>query len=66
MIVQGAFLGVGVSIVEPIGSVGLGAVVRANLRRNSMAFKITEAEAREFAQLGATAGCDVGAGFDWG
>ena len=31
-----------------------------------MAFKITEAEAREFAQLEATAGCDVGAGFGWG
>jgi hypothetical protein len=31
-----------------------------------MNFKITEAEAREFAQLEEAAGCDVGAGFDWG
>jgi hypothetical protein len=31
-----------------------------------MEFKITEAEAREFARLEETAGCDVGAGFDGG
>ena len=31
-----------------------------------MEFKITEAEAREFARQEAAAGCDVGAGFDWG
>jgi uncharacterized membrane-anchored protein YjiN (DUF445 family) len=31
-----------------------------------MEFNITEAEAREFAQLEEAAGCDVGAGFDWG
>lgn len=31
-----------------------------------MEFKITEEEAREFAQLEASAGCDIGAGFDWG
>jgi hypothetical protein len=30
-----------------------------------MEFKITEAEAREFAQLEETAGCDVRAGCDW-
>lgn len=31
-----------------------------------MEFKITEEEAREFAQLEEAAGCDIGAGFDWG
>ncbi|UBF27460.1 hypothetical protein K9N68_05805 [Kovacikia minuta CCNUW1] len=31
-----------------------------------MEFKITEAEAQEFAYLEESAGCDVGAGFDWG
>lgn len=31
-----------------------------------MEFKITEAEAREFARQEAAAGCDLGAGFDWG
>jgi len=31
-----------------------------------MEFKITEEEALEFAQLEASAGCDIGAGFDWG
>lgn len=31
-----------------------------------MEFKITEAEALEFAQLEAEAGCEIGAGFDWG
>lgn len=31
-----------------------------------MEFKVTEDEARAFAQLEAAAGCDVGAGFDWG
>ncbi len=31
-----------------------------------MEFKITEEEAREFAQLEKSAGCDIGAGFDWG
>jgi hypothetical protein len=29
-------------------------------------FYLTEEEAREFAQLEKSAGCDVGAGFDWG
>lgn len=31
-----------------------------------MEFKITEDDAREFAQLEVSAGCDIGAGFDWG
>ncbi|MGI0488585.1 hypothetical protein ACN4EK_24510 [Pantanalinema rosaneae CENA516] len=31
-----------------------------------MEFKITAEAAREFAQLEAAAGCDIGAGFDWG
>lgn len=31
-----------------------------------MEFKITEKEAREFAQVEESAGGDVGAGFDWG
>lgn len=31
-----------------------------------MEFKITEAEAREFARQEVAAGCDIGAGFDWG
>jgi hypothetical protein len=31
-----------------------------------MEFKITKEEAREFAQLEKSAGCDIGAGFDWG
>ena len=31
-----------------------------------MEFKVTEAEARAFARQEADAGCDVGAGFDWG
>jgi hypothetical protein len=31
-----------------------------------MEFKITENEAREFAQIEASAECDIGAGFDWG
>ena len=31
-----------------------------------MEFKVTEAEARAFARQESAAGCDVGAGFDWG
>ena len=31
-----------------------------------MEFKITEAEAHEFAELEKSVGCDIGAGFDWG
>lgn len=29
-------------------------------------FLLTEEEAREFAQLEKSVGCDIGAGFDWG
>lgn len=31
-----------------------------------MEFKITEDEARALAEIEASAGCDIGAGFDWG